>query len=297
METVQQTTSEDENEPALATETSNVRFVPYYTMFGAGDERDFVLMRPFVPFSRDDQRRELQAFMTASSDADTYGELTVYLVADGEDGLPDGPLAIANAMESDPEISEQITLQQRRGSHVRFGDLQLVQVAGGLMWVRPFYVSAEQNSGVVRSVTEYAYIMATYDERSVYSPTLGGALAALFPSLDADIGERSDAPMAPVAEVDPTAASGDESDASADEPTTGSADGGSVGSGTPNDLLSEAQQLLQSAEEQLRNGDLGAYKEQVDQASALVTQALDQLGVDSAATSEPAVTATSEPGD
>ena len=33
-ETVQQATSEEEDEPALATETSNVRFVPYYTMFG-----------------------------------------------------------------------------------------------------------------------------------------------------------------------------------------------------------------------------------------------------------------------
>ena len=48
-------------------------------------ERDFVLLRPFVPFSRDDQRRELQAYMTASSDPDTYGQLTVYEVeADGQ---------------------------------------------------------------------------------------------------------------------------------------------------------------------------------------------------------------------
>ena len=164
------------------------------------------------------------------------------------------------------------------------------------MWVRPFYVSVEQDSGVVRSVTEYAYIMATYDERSVYSPTLGGALAELFPSLDADIGERSDTPIAPVAEIDPTAASGDASDPSADDPAAGTSADGSVGSGSPTDLLTEAEELLQSAEENLRdNGDLGAYQDSVDQASALVTQALDQLGVDPTASSGPAVTATSEP--
>ena len=69
----QATTASDEPEPALATEASNVRFVPYYTMFGEGTQRDFVLLRPFVPFSRNDQRRELQAFMTASSDPGTYG--------------------------------------------------------------------------------------------------------------------------------------------------------------------------------------------------------------------------------
>ena len=37
---------------------------------------DFVILRPFVPFSTTDQRTELQAYMTASSDPDDYGQLT-----------------------------------------------------------------------------------------------------------------------------------------------------------------------------------------------------------------------------
>ena len=249
------TAATDEREPALATETSNVRFVPYYTMFGEGDQRAFVLLRPFVPFSRDDQRRELQAFMTASSEADTYGQLTVHVVEENPDGdgLPDGPLAIANAMEAEPAIRAEITLQnQRGGSRVRFGDLQLINVAGGLLWVRPFYVSTEQDSGRVASVTEYAFVMATYDERSAYSTTLGGALAELFPGLDANIGERSDDQVTPFAELDesvPTSAGADEPGVSpgddVDATTAGS------GSGAPADLLTEADLLLGEAEEQL----------------------------------------------
>ncbi len=88
--------------------------------------------------------------MTASSEADTYGQLTVHVVEENPDGdgLPDGPLAIANAMEAEPAIRAEITLQnQRGGSRVRFGDLQLINIAGGLLWVRPFYVSTEQDSG------------------------------------------------------------------------------------------------------------------------------------------------------
>ena len=50
-----------------------------------------MLLRPFVPFSTDDQRTELQAYMTASSDPADYGKLTVYIV-DGTGGLPAGPL-------------------------------------------------------------------------------------------------------------------------------------------------------------------------------------------------------------
>jgi uncharacterized protein len=288
----QPTAATDEREPALATETSNVRFVPYYTMFGEGDQRDFVLLRPFVPFSRDDQRRELQAFMTASSDAETYGELTVHVVEENPEGegLPDGPLAIANAMEAEPAIRAEITLQnQRGGSRVRFGDLQLINVSGGLLWVRPFYVSTEQDSGRVASVTEYAFVMATYDERSAYSTTLGGALAELFPGLDANIGERSDDQITPFAQLDdsvPTSAGADEPGIPPDDEAVGPTE--ESASGAPTDLLTEADELLRDAEEQLRlDGDLGAYQERVNNAAALVEEALGVLGTEATTSTEP----------
>jgi uncharacterized membrane protein (UPF0182 family) len=277
---------DDESAPEFATETSNLRFIPYYTMWGTGANRDFVLLRPFVPFSRDDQRRELQAYMTASSDPESYGTLTVYVV-DAEGGLPEGPLSVANSMESDPLISEAITLQsqQRGGSRVRFGDLQLVNLADGLLWVRPFYASVAQDSGRVTSVNDYEFIMATYDERSVYATTLGDALAQLFPCLDAEIGERSDTPQVAVAEVDrsgvcPTTA-----------PPSGSVDGTSEASGetaTAADLLAEADAVLRQAEADLRvDGDLGAYQDRVNEASQLVADALDQLGAEPTGTEVP----------
>ena len=262
-------------------------------MFGDGASRDFVLLRPFVPFSRDDQRRELQAYMTASSDPETYGQLTVHEVAAGERGLPDGPLSIANSMQADAQINEEITLQQRGGSRVRFGDLQLVNIAGGLLWVRPFYVSVEQESGTVASVTEYEFVMATYDERSAYSTTLGGALAELFPGLNADIGERSDTQVAPTLELDESApATGVRSSRTvgAEDPGADPADDVSGSSGTPTDLLTEADELLRLADEELREGNLGAYQERVEQAAALVDEALTLLGADAAtATTEPVI--------
>ena len=39
-------------------------------------QNEFVLFRPFVPFSTNDTRTQLQAYMTASSDPETYGKLT-----------------------------------------------------------------------------------------------------------------------------------------------------------------------------------------------------------------------------
>ena len=100
-------------------------------------ESTFELYRPFVPFSTNDDRRELQAFMTASSDPATYGQLIAYTV--GNDQLPNGPLQVANTMAQDPLISQQVTLIDQRGSQVVLGDLQMVPVAGGIVWIRPMF--------------------------------------------------------------------------------------------------------------------------------------------------------------
>ncbi len=144
---------------------------------------------------------------------------------------------------------------------------------------------------MVASVTEYAFVMATYDERSAYSTTLGGALADLFPGLDANIGERSDDQITPFAELDesvPTSAGTDEPGVSpgddVDATTAGS------GSGAPADLLTEADQLLGEAEEQLRlDGNLGDYQDRVNQAAALVEEALGLLGAEVTTSTDPAV--------
>jgi hypothetical protein len=216
----------------------------------------------------------------------------VYQVEATDSGLPDGPLAVATAMEGEPEIREEITLQnQRGGSRVRFGDLQLVNVAGGLLWVRPFYVSVEQDSGRVASLTEYAFVMATYDERSAYDTTLGGVLAQLFPGLNANIGERSDTQVSAVAELDEsasTAPSADGPDAAADGSTGDTTTGDAESPEAPAELLAQADRLLRQAEEELRlDGDLGAYQQRVDQAAALVAEALDALGSAPTPSTEP----------
>jgi uncharacterized protein len=243
----------------FATESDAPRFVPYYSMF-----RDhtgtfhFQILRPFVPFSRDDVRTELQAYMTASSDADTYGQLTAY-VLQGPD-LPDGPLRIASQSESEPAISREISLQDNAesGTEVRFGDMQLVPVADGIVWFRPFYVRVQQ-------VTEYRFVIASYNEQAVYAPSLTEALALLFSGFDADVGDRIPAPDDEEAVEPPDTG----------EPETPAEPGESQ---TAAELLAEAEALFAEAEQQLmETGDLGAYQDMIEQASNLVSEALELL--------------------
>ncbi len=269
-------------ENTFATESDALRFTPYYTMFdtsaqGEDDPDEFVILRPFVPFSTGDERTELQAYMTASSDPETYGQLTTYIV---DAPLPDGPIRVSANAESSPEISQRISLdnQGEGGSEVRFGDLQLIPVADGLIYVRPYYVSVPQNSAEVDSVTELRFVIVSYNDRSVLEPTISEALGRLFPGFDADVGDR----LPPEAgdEIVDTEDGTETTDGEPTDPGTGSGDtlDSSVPlSGDVTELLLQADQLFLEAEVALADGDLGVYQEKIEQAQILVAEAVSIL--------------------
>jgi uncharacterized membrane protein (UPF0182 family) len=222
---------------------------------GADGEESFVLLRPFVPFSRNDIRTELAAYMTASSDPATYGQLIAYVV-NGES--PDGPRTVANQIDSAPAVADRISQQTagNTGNTIRFGDLQLVPIADGILYVRPMYAAVQQSTG--NSVTEYRFVTVAHEGRAAIGDSLGQALASLFVGFEGDLGDRVGAEDAT---ADPST---DEPSASADEET-------------PAELLARADELFSEAEAALGNGDLGEYQAKVDEAAALVQRALELL--------------------
>ena len=258
----------------FATEANTNRFVPYYTMFdtaapgeSTGDD-EFVILRPFVPFSSNDARTELQAYMTASSDVDTYGQLTTYVVEESNGRLPDGPLRVAATAEATQAISQRISLDNvgDGGTQVRFGDLQIVPVGDGLIYIRPYYVSTPQNSADVGSVTNYQAVIVSYNDRSVLEPTITEALARLFPGFDGDLGEEIDRPTEP-----------DTGSTEPDEPDTPTDPDTGIATGDPEELLNQADALFAAADEALADGDLGLYQQNIDAARALIADAVEIL--------------------
>ena len=260
----------------FADESNTNRFIPYYTMFdtsapGEPANETFVILRPFVPFSTNDARTELQAYMTASSDPQTYGQLTSYIVEETSNRLPDGPLRVASQAESTEAISRRVSLDNvgGGGTEVRFGDLQLIQVAQGLVWVRPYYVAVPQNSAEVTSVTEYRGVIVSYNDRAVLEDTVSEALTALFPGFEGAIDETIDQPTEPDAGGDsggqdpsvPTP-DPDPSESSGDDPVA---------------LLEQADQAFLEADTALADGDLGAYQAKIAEARQLIADAFALL--------------------
>ena len=239
----------------FATESNVERFVPYYSIFRNGDtgKEEFVILRPFVPFSSDDRRTELQAYMTASSDPDTYGELVSYVVR--QDPLPPGPLRVADQAESEQDISPELSLQanQETGTKVKFGDLQLFPVADGLVYIRPVYVIASD-------VTEYRFVIVSHDNAAVLDTRIDSALARLFPGFEGEIGDRVGTGTG---DTIPPPDDGSTPDTGADDPAA---------------LAAEAERLYMEAQQLLRDGDLGGYQAKLDQVGEILVQLTDALG-------------------
>src|SRR3546814_12354690 len=89
------------------------RIDPYYLFTRPPDaeELEFLLMRPFVPFSDDDRSQLLTAFMVGKSDGEDYGKLQVYEIPPGD--FPRGPALVQGDIHRDPDISDLETLLGR----------------------------------------------------------------------------------------------------------------------------------------------------------------------------------------
>jgi uncharacterized membrane protein (UPF0182 family) len=238
------------------------RFSPYYTIFhepgqtsGVGQ---FSMLRPFAPFSADDSRKELRSLMVVSSDPESYGKMTVY---DVQSPLPPGPATVAAEFESDAVIAQIITPLDLRGSRVKYGDLQVVPIGRGLMYIRPLFVlpdSADSKQIFVRK------ILASYDGRSVIGDSITDVVTQLFPGFNVNLGDRVGGKN--TTSVSTTTIPG--------APVTTVPAGGSTL--TPAQLLQQAERLFIEADAALAKTppDFATYQSKLAQARALVQQAL-----------------------
>ena len=161
--------------------TREERVNPYYALMElpGEDEPSFVTLRSFVPYDENDDRRELEAFMVGETRPDGTSRLVSYEITS-----PDapGPVLVASAIAQDEAISSELSLLNRDGSTVEFGDLLMLPIGDSILWVRPLYVAAEGDA----SVPTLQRVIATVGEgeRITIASNLTEALNQLFDGED-----------------------------------------------------------------------------------------------------------------
>jgi uncharacterized membrane protein (UPF0182 family) len=266
------------------------RFEPYYTMLRSqSGEREFVLLRPFVPVSEGDRRQELVAFMTVSSSMDNYGHLTVYRMQPSDGALPEGPLLVDAGIKE--TFNQTLTLEDQQGSTVRFGDMQVLPIEDALIWFRPWYVQADNSNPLprLRSVT------LTVGRESSIGRSVEAALAAAYPGEQFSIVTRpaDETPGEPAEGEEPTT-----EEPTAEEPPPEEPETTEPGSGQPpeaadvEDLLVQAQAAYDEAHAALEDGDVTTYISKLEEAGRLAAEAASiATGTTVTATTNPEVSA------
>ncbi|WP_131745544.1 UPF0182 family protein [Frankia sp. Cppng1_Ct_nod] len=117
---------------------------------------------------------KLAAYMAVSSDPANYGEFQVLRLPKGV--TINGPVQVQNLIESKGEISQELTLLRGQGSQTIQGNLLTLPVAGGLLYIEPYYVQARENA-VYPTLQRVA---AVFGDRIGFAPTLNGALEQVF---------------------------------------------------------------------------------------------------------------------
>ena len=242
--------------------TKEARISPVYSLIrlpGQATE-SFVMLRPFVPYSEDDSKKTLTSFMVANSDPAQYGKLTVYEMPSGFN--IDGPAIVNANILSDPEVSKYTTLLNQQGSRTQFGSLMLTPVNNSIIYIRPLYVSSDNNT----QIPELKQVIAVFGGQVVMKPTLREALQTLFPGANPQTFESS------TGLEDGTGSNGSRGGASSSGSTTTTTIP-STGNATKDQLIDQAAKALTDADAALRNGDLAGYQTKVREAQNLINQA------------------------
>ena len=255
---------------------------------------NFVLITPFVPISATGSSQNLTAFMTASSDPGTYGQLHVFQLPPGQ--TVDGPGLISNAIRSNPQISAELTFYNQQSSQVELGEVDIVPIDNTLLYVEPVYVESSTNH-----IPELRDVVVVYNGQAYHSSnaSLDGALCQIgqpftsycntaaanagpLVNTNLGLGGTGTTPTTPTTTAPTTTVPAN----------TGPVPAPPAGA-TVQSLLNSAVSELKAGQAALKAGDLGAYQAHNQQAYIYDEQAA-QLS-SSSSTTTPTTAGSSPP--
>jgi len=126
------------------------------------------LMQAFSPVNTPN----LIGLMTAGCDPNNYGELMVYQLP--KEHVTLSAMQVNALINQDPTIAPQLALWQQSSSNVTMGNMEILPVAGSIVYVQPVFLQAQKNA-----VPQLARVIVVNGNKTAMGLTLDDALSAL----------------------------------------------------------------------------------------------------------------------
>ena len=208
------------------------------------------------------RRDFLAAYISASSDPDTYGKITVLTIP----GQVNGPKLAFNAISTDTAVSQDLGVIGRDNQNrIRWGNLLTLPVGqGGLLYVTPVYASPG-TSDAASTYPRLIRVAMMYNDKVGYGPTVSQALDGIF---GAGAGATATGPAPAVGPGQPAA---DDGTAAAlvpaavpetpDAPPAALPPGGATLSPAKAAALAEVDSAMTAVQQAQRSGNFAQYGE------------------------------------
>ena len=229
--------------------TSNKLQPPYYLSITQPGEStpNFSLTSVYLPNSR----QNLASFVSVNSEAsDTanYGKFQI-LQLPSDTQIP-GPNQMSNQFDSDKGVSQALLqYQQSKSTTILYGNLLTLPVGNALLYVQPVYIKRSTEAG---SYPVLQYVIASFGDNVGFGQTLDQALRValgLEPGTTVTDGGGSAPSTSPPSGQPQTAAQ----------------------------LLVDASNAYNRAQDALKKGDLATYQKQINVMGKAITAAQDAL--------------------
>jgi len=205
---------------------------PYYIIMRLPDEEKEEFLL-MLPFTPANKKNTV-SWLAARCDGENYGKLLAYRFP--KDKLVYGSSQIENRIGQDTVITEQLALWGRGGSRVIRGNLLLIPLGKSILYVEPVFLEAETGG-----LPELKRVIVAAGDKIAMAPTLEESIAAIFGTEAPPTEPQPPKPAVPVAEEIAN-------------------------------LIEEAQQHYDKAQEYLKSGDWTGYGEELEALKAVLNQ-------------------------
>ncbi|MFW6330597.1 MAG: UPF0182 family protein [Gemmatimonadota bacterium] len=133
------------------------------------ERTEYLALIPYIARGR----QNMTAILTVSNEFDRYGALTLHEFP--RDQQIPGPGQVQAVIEQNPVIAPELSLLRQRGSGVDMGHLRVVPLDSTVVYVQPFFLSAEENP-----IPELWRVVVSDGRNVVMARSLGAAMARLL---------------------------------------------------------------------------------------------------------------------
>lgn len=237
---------------------------PYYVIMRIPGEpqEEFTLIMPLTPA----QRQNTIAWVAARSDGDNYGKLLSFRFP--TDTFVFGPQQVESRINQDANISAQFALWNHAGSNVIRGNLLMVPIGEGNLFIEPIYLQAATSQ-----LPELRRVIVVNGNRIAMEPTLQRSLEVIFGGA---------APTPPTAGDQPGVTTPpDQQPPAQPAPAQPAPTPAQPTSPLPSDaaeLARQAEQAFQRAQTALRNGDWATYGQEIARVEQLIQALVQNAG-------------------